>query len=370
MITEIRCSQLHRPMNCIGFLLFENIEEMEAGDAAKEGTACGELLSEMIRQKSFTPQVGSHASNNVFFDNDMWYHCSNIYNDILQTAQGAHISTEERIDWKTQAGITIRGQFDIEYVTPGVLHIEDLKYGWGIVDVKRNWQLIGYAIGRVNHYMQVYGWQPNEIHFTIHQPRPYHPDGRTRTWVITIQELYALKQEIEAMAMRYVQGDRTLSTGKQCKYCPAMNSCPAANAALWNAVDVTMTEWSQDTLSNNEIGMQLKQLQRVQEILKIKQSSLEQLAIMRSQNGQPIPGWSYEMEYGDRKWKPGVTVETIKILTGKDITKTEMMSPNQAEKAGLNRRFIAELCEKSSKGLKLVEKNIVEEAIKILPKPY
>ena len=63
MVTEIRCSSLHRPMHCLGYLGLENLVNEEAGQPAKDGTAVGELLPEMIRQRTNTPKIGTTASN-------------------------------------------------------------------------------------------------------------------------------------------------------------------------------------------------------------------------------------------------------------------------------------------------------------------
>jgi hypothetical protein len=143
--SEIRASGLSRIMNCLGYLSIENIIEGETNDASREGTACGELLSHMIAQRTEKPNVKPTAENGVIFDSDMWFYATETYRNILESAQGNAISTEIRIDWPTTSGITIRGQYDISFVVGQTLHIEDLKYGWRIVDVEKNWQLLKFS---------------------------------------------------------------------------------------------------------------------------------------------------------------------------------------------------------------------------------
>ena len=104
MVKEIRCSSLHRPMNCYGYLSLQDLLKVEAGQPAKDGTAVGELLSEMIRQKTLKPNVGHSASNGVYFDDDMWFYASRTYETLVESAKGANIETEERIDWATASG--------------------------------------------------------------------------------------------------------------------------------------------------------------------------------------------------------------------------------------------------------------------------
>ena len=357
-------------MQCLGYLSLENLVHEEAGQPAKDGTAVGELLSEMIRQRTDSPKIGTTASNGTFLDQDMWFHARDTYNTILQRAQGNPIETEERIDWMTPAGITIRGQFDISFVVGNTLHVEDLKYGYGIVDVKENWQLIGYAIGQWFRLAEAYNYRPDFIHFTIHQPRPYHEKGRVRDWVISVQELFQYYTQICERMQAYVNGDRTLETGKACKYCNAGSTCPALNRSANKAMDTVLCEWSEKPLTNEEVAEQYELLQRAHELLELRLKSVEQLAISRIQANQIVPGYAFEMAYGDRKWKSNVTPESIHALTGVTITKTEMLSPNQAEKAGVSKKLTSVFTEKPAKGVKLVKKDVAEEANKILPKPY
>lgn len=357
-------------MNCIGFLSIQNLQESEAGQPAKDGTAVGELLTEMIKQKTDKPNFGPYATNGVFLDQDMWYHASETYREICHTSQGNKIESEERIDWMTKAGITIRGQFDISYTVGSTLHIEDLKYGWGIVDVEKNWQLIGYAIGQLQRLYKLNGFIATHIHFKIHQPRPYHADGRIRSWVITYEELEKYWNQIEDRMIAYANGDRTLSTGKQCKYCEAVNVCQAMDKSVSNSMEVSVADWQDKPLSNEDLSYQMKIVERAKEFLDLKEKSLKQLATMRLQAGEVIPGFAFEMELGDRKWKEGVTPATIKAMCGVDPQELIMLSPNKAEKAGVPKKLVSHLTEKANKGMKIVKKDLTGEAIKLLPKPY
>ena len=230
--------------------------------------------------------------------------------------------------------------------------------------------MIGYAIGQCQRLTAMNGWVPEYISFTIHQPRPYHEEGRVRTWVITYQELVGYYQRICHRMTQLMQGDRTLTTGKSCKYCDGASVCPALNRSANKALDTVLTEWSEKTLTNEEVAEQYELLQRASELLELRLKSVEQLAISRIQDNQIVPGYVFEMTYGDRKWKNNVTPESIKTLTGVDVMNTAMMSPNQAEKAGVSKKLTAALTEKPTRGPKLVKKDVTSEATKILNKPY
>lgn len=364
---ELRCSGLSRIMNCLGSLSIQNIIQSETNDQSRDGTAVGELLTHMIRQRTDKPQVKPTAENGVIFDNDMWFYAAQMYHSLLESAQGNEITSEVRIDWPTTSGIIIRGQYDASYVVGDTLYVEDLKYGWRIVDVFKNWQLLGYAIGRYFQLSNTH--QINNIVLRIHQPRPTHEDGKVRTWSFSIKELEQYYFEIDNRVKQLASGDKTLSTSKSCKYCEGAAHCPALNRSAYAAIDMVLTDWQDRTLTDKEIAEQLDIISRAEELFEIKAKAIKDLAIHRIQNGGVIQGYSYQMKYGDRKWRDGVSAKSIKMLTGVDIMKTEMMSPAQAEKAGVNKRFVEGLVMKPSKGLDLVKTDLTNKAAETFVRP-
>lgn len=348
---EIRCSKLARPMVCAGFM-FLDVEEPEAGDAAKEGTAAGEYLQGLLEQKP----LGLVASNEVYFDEDMKFYTLPIAQDMFSRA-ASPILCETHIDWQTRSGIIIRGRYDAAFVDHrGYLCIEDLKYGWGIVEVKENWQLIGYAIGEVIRRGQSF----THISFKIHQPRPHHEDGSSREWLITYAELLEYKEKIENRMIEIADGRKDFQTSDKCKYCKgAAEACPAFSRLFYRALEVSM-EFIQDSLTNEEIAKQLDQMKRAEEVLKIKLDSLTELGSSRIKKGQLIPGYVSENQYGHRAWKNGISPDVIKYMTGKDVIEKSFMSPAKAEKLGIKKELMKQLTESRFTGVKLKKKNATD----------
>lgn len=374
-LKEVRCSSLHRFMTCVDHLKL-NLRELQGeSEPAREGTAVGEYLSEMIRQRTDQPVFGVDASNGYFVNEDMKFYARDTYRNVLEAAQGNPIETEERIDWVADS-CTIRGQFDISFVTGGrmengfrvgaTLHIEDLKYGWGIVEAKDNWQLLGYAIGQHKRLLEK-GIYIDNVVLRIHQPRPYHAEGPIRTWVITKDELLGYYHQVVAQVRAYYSGG-ALVTGSGCKYCDAAAACPALNKAFHQAVDIVLRDYEEKELTNEDVSKLIAIIERAEEVIEIKSTSVKQLAMSRLQNNQVIPGYGMVQKFGDRAWKPGITAETIKMMTGVDITKTDMMSPAQAEKAGLNKKMVAQIAVKPPKGFEIKKVNINEQADKLFNK--
>lgn len=364
---EIRCSSLDRYMNCPGFAQMTDLVPNEGGPAAEEGTAAGELLQAMLEQRSLKPNVSGVAKNGVRFDSDMYFYLTPIAQEILN--KNVQVFCEQRVDWVPTPGLVIRGQFDISYIIGDTLYIEDLKYGWKIVDVKKNWQLLGYAIGKQLALHYAGQPVPKNIQFTIHQPRPHHEEGRSRVWTIDREETTKYYYDIQTRMTQIINGTRELITGKHCKYCPAAaNRCPAINRALYEGIDQVMYDFKQDDVSESEIAKQLQLLDDVANIVKIKADSLNQLAVIKMREGKVIPGYGLEEKFGDRSWKADVTPEAMEVLTGINLIERNMMSPAKAEKMGVDKKLVKDLVERRSTGIKAVRKDFTKQAEQVFGK--
>ncbi len=368
MLTEVRCSSLSRVMNCRGSVAFKDLIVEDAGDAAREGTAAGEVLQAMLEQQNLEPKLGAYATNGYLFDDDMRFFVRPIAQSILERAVNG-LTCEERVDWTTKSGIVIRGQYDMAFAVEDTLYIEDLKYGWGIVEVEKNWQLLGYAIGNVFKQYQQTGWLPKRISLTIHQPRPHHEQGSSRVWIISYDELIEYYKQIEETMAAIAAGDKTLTTGSHCRYCPAASeACPAFNRAANNTLDLVFNEFVQDSLTDEQIAHQLKLYRRAAEILKTKADSLKALGVHRVRNGGILPGFAMTESFGHRAWKEGVDPSDLEVLKNIKMTKSEYITPAQAEKLGVDDTLLEMYSTRFSKGFDLKPSDINEKATKIFGK--
>lgn len=363
-ITEIRCSGLSRPMTCAGSLFFENLIQEESGQPAKEGTAAGRYLQYLLENTPID-QIPAQHENGVIYDDDIKFHANNMAHEIISESS-TQVTCEQRIDWTTRSGIVIRGQPDATYVKGDTLCIDDLKYGYGIVEVKENWQLLGYAIGEVMRHGIFY----EKIRMRILQPRPHHEEGPIREWTLTYTQLMEYKERIESRMDAIVAGEKQLVTSEKCKYCPAAGSaCTAFNRSFYSGVDHVMNHFQQDDIDEKELAHQLSLINRIDQVMKIKKDSLTSLAVDRIKQGKIIPGYMTEDSYGDRKWKPSISPEVIQTLTGKNIIKTEMLSPAQAEKLGVPKELVSSFVDRHFLGQKLVRKDASALGNKIFSKP-
>lgn len=358
---EIRCSGLARPMVCAGSLFFKDLPKQETNAAAEEGTAAGEYLRLILEKKP----MATHASNGVRFDSDMEFFVRPVADEIIARA-ASPILCEQRIDFSTRSGIMIQGSYDVSFLdAQGNLYIDDLKYGWGLVEVKDNWQLTAYAIGEVIRQGKVFP----KIFLRIHQPRPHHEDGPTRWQELSYTDLLAKKEIIDARFDKIAAGDKTLETSKYCRYCPAAGAaCPAISKSFYRGIEVAH-DFIQDNIDDKELSFQLDLVNRVNEVIKIKLDSLNALTVDRIKKGQIIPNYVTESSYGHRKWKKEISPEIVETLTGKKILKEEMLSPAQAEKIGISKVFVDKLSEQPFLGQKVKRKDTTELGNKIFGNP-
>jgi hypothetical protein len=238
------------------------------------------------------------------------------------------------------------------------LHIDDFKYGRRLVDPVNNWTLIAHAIGTCM-FLQI---RPERIVLTIHQPRPHHPDGHSRSWVITYTELMNLYSTLDATLRN---PSDMLRTGSQCAKCHALATCPAAREAGMNAIDATCLAFNEN-LSNDIVSFELDTLRTAAATIKNRLTALEDLAQHRLRGGQIIDNYALDNQWGHRRWKPGLTAKAVSLVTGVDVTKDELVTPAEAERRGVPAPVVKSLTERPMTGVKLIRQSADQRARKLL----
>ena len=237
------------------------------------------------------------------------------------------------------------------------IYIWDFKYGYGIVEVFENWQLINYAIGLIDLIFKTHGITDTEltVSMRIAQPRPYHRDGPIREWLVKASDLRAYANKLEAAAIEALGPDPTVTSGSHCQYCSARASCPAAHKAAMSAIDHTM-QAGIDKLPPDAMANELRILRRVAEAIKYRLTGLEAEAMSQIKNGEAIPGWALDAEQGKAVWtRPAGEIFAMGDMIGKDLRKVAApITPAQAKKAGVDRAMIDAFSRREGGALKLV----------------
>lgn len=308
-----------------------------------EGNAVHWLIEQAHRGYHTTEElIDRKAPNGVFITADMIEHADDYLAKIGYNGDIEYETSFNGENWEVLSRVD-----NIEYFpATSTLIVDDFKYGWAIVDVKRNWTLIAHAIG----YCLQKQITPGRIVFRIHQPRPYHPEGRVRSWEITYDDLTILYNELNWALSNL--SDK-LATSPHCYKCPALATCPAARLAELNAIDASERAF-EESIDNQRLSFQLDHLDKAIGFLKLRRDAYEELAIDRIRKGEIINNYTVDKELTNRTWTEKVNVELMKILTGENLSKDQLVTPKQAEKRGVHPAIIKTFTTRYEKGMKLV----------------
>lgn len=340
-----RPSSAPRWMNCAASARLEAQFPDYTSEIAAEGTAA-HWLAEMVLTDQFQVEelIDRKAPNDIFITEEMADYVQE-YVDAIE----AHIRTipshyvvEHPLSVLTMDGNTFEGTPDLTSYDPvtKTLTIIDLKYGWGLVDVFENWQLICYA--------WLYWCSTTDViviehvNFRIHQPRPHHPDGRIRDWLISLEGLKPYFAQIEAVLRAPTT---TVTSGKWCRDCAAIGRCPSAHESILAALQIisnaTLEDYTPDTLASEMYMLEIATV-----LVKSRAEAIDALGKEEVKAGKVIPGWALAPGTGREKWNNGVNVENLDMvgnLIKIPLTKPKPLTPTQARKAGAPQALIDQL---------------------------
>lgn len=297
--------------------------EAEDSDAAREGT-CAAWVAEQAIRGNYDPTVLLNATheNGWIVDDEMVFHVQN-YVTMLRS-RGGTLSTEVKVRFNDY----IQGTYDASTVVTPVLYLDDLKYGYKLVDVWENTQTIIYAyseLARLN--------DPSITHVVlgIYQPRAWHPEGIHRTWRLSVQELHQHALRINEASVACQSPEAVATPGEHCEYCKGRNECEALAATVYNDYEVIERSGS-GAMSAEELSKEGIFLQRAEAVLKARKSAVEAEMKARIESGEHIPAWGLKDRTGHRKFTADPV--TIQLVTGIDPHKQVLMTPAELERCG------------------------------------
>ncbi len=341
---SLTATELPRFMACNGSKLLGGIMPFNPStEQTDEGNAAHWLAEQVFNGAKAEDLIDQKASNGLFVTPEMVEYCHD-YLEFIK--QGGHVEFDTSYNGNNWE---IRGRADYVNYQGDNLIIADLKYGWRIVEPENNWTLISHAIACVTKY----SLDPSktQITFKIFQPRPFHPQGPVREWVISYEQLMTfyeqLKQTLE-------NPSSNVCTSNHCYKCPSISQCPAAQISAMNAIDIAQKAFDSE-LDNEKLSWMLTNLKRAQEVLKQCIEAYEDLALHRLSDGQQLKGFAAKQALGITTWNDDVNVDFIKSMSNIDISIQKMMSPAQAKKAGVPEELIKLCTHRPDNGIKLVQ---------------
>ena len=318
----------------------------DSKDDGVEGTAAHWFASEIIQGRQ--PVV---APNGILLTEQMRDFLQ-VYVDVVP--KGAYLETRvTAADVHVEAWGTCDA-FEIDYVNR-VIRVWDLKYGWGIVEVFENPQLVIYAAGVHALTDATASWK-FELH--IVQPRPWHRDGAVRAWHLSYAELTQHVRHLRAQAEEALGNNPSAQVGAYCKHCEGAHACAALRQAGLDAADKVETR-TPEVLPLSALSHELTALRRAASALESRLAGLEAQATAEIRQGRDVPGWSLEATKGNLKWSvPAEEVFNLGTLTGVSLAKPlAPITPAQAKKAGVPDDLIAKYAARENGEAKLVPVN-------------
>ena len=342
---SLTATELPRFMACNGFTRLGGIEPFNPStEITDEGNAAHWLCEQVYQGIKPESLIGQKAYNGLFITEDMVENCREYINLITSTSCYVEKDTSHRNGnlWE------IRGRADyIARYDEHTLMIADLKYGWRIVEPEMNWTLISHAI-EARRYC---GFIPTRFIFRVYQPRPFHPRGPVRDWVIGKVEL----DEFEDQLISTLNNpSATVCSSEQCYRCKSLSQCPAAQIATMNAVDVANMAFDSE-ISDDKLAWMLDNLKRAQEVIKQSYEAYQDLALHRLKAGDKIKSYDIQTALGNTIWNDDVTPEMLEVISGVDCTVKKLITPAQAKKKGVPEDLIGQFTHRPDNGFKLVK---------------
>ena len=330
--------------------------ETEPDQPELEGTAAHWVAADVLKryQAGEVPvdsdYLGTITEEGVVVTPEMWdavdgYICK-VMRSVGGRANVGHLHVEQKIQIPIFEN-TIEGTPDVWYVNPSdnSLHIWDFKYGWGIVEAFYNWQLLCYALGVV-HNLRAGVVHVYKIVLHVHQPRPYHPDGPVRQWVINPSLLDSYAIQLSEAVIRAKLPNPPLKVGRHCKDCKASHSCPALGESVYTMLDF-IGKSLPDELQGSDLGKHLTCLRDLKSLVDGRLDSIEVQALSHIKSGVSVPGWVAEPKSNMRIWAVDTaSVKAMGELMGVSTVVEKPITPAQAEKAGVDKKVVNSLVDK------------------------
>lgn len=336
------------------------IGDVQPSDEAMEGT-CAAWLAEMVltgQVETCRDLVGEVCPENNWPVDDAMANYIQGYCDMI-TSRGGQMETERRVYLNSfingtpdaYAVVTTipRASFTPQNAFKVTLNVDDLKYGFGIVDPTAE-QVVIYG-GAIYNELVAKGIYPDEIQFGIYQPRAMHYDGIYRTRTITPQQLLVEIENIITRGEECFESDPIATPGSHCKHCPAALVCPANTTEMYDITTV-MNASQARKLSPQELANQLSFIDIAEDMLKGLKRAAHAEANARMTSGEFVPGWGLKRGIGHRRFK--VSGDMVKLFTGIDPSSNALCTPKELERRGADIDVLKSITETPETKAKLV----------------
>jgi hypothetical protein len=325
---NIRPSGIGRTIACPASVrLSAQVPYQESGEAAKIGTAI-HALAEHCYKRDLDPMkfIGKVYEGILMTEENCDFaqqHLQAIWDIEKELGKGT-VQVEKFLPYQESPAYKIGGTADVIGISKEKrkLIIADLKTGRGYVDAESE-QLKLYSLAAMESgglYQDI-----DTIELWIIQP--HH--GEVRKHTMTTQELVDWEHYILTPAIENAINPAfpPVPSDSACQYCAAKTICPAQA----NMVEVVVAAPPVEVLTEEQISVLLIKFDMVEDYIK----AVRDHALKRMEKGAVIAGWQLAPKRALRSWTSEDEAMKHLMFLGmgiKEITKTELITPAQAEK--------------------------------------
>jgi hypothetical protein len=236
--------------------------------------------------------------------------------------------------------------------TTRTIYLWDYKFGYGIVEVFENWQLVDYLAGILEELERLYGQHLDDrqikVVFTIVQPRAFHPAGPVRRWhVSSAANLRGMHNRLEMAADDAMSGFAKATPNPNCMHCEARHVCQALQQDAYRSAQISL-QGVPLLLSPEATGLELTVLTEAAKRLEARINGLMVQGEAMAREGKTVPGWRLDKKPSREQWTDQKLAAGLARTLGIDIHKPDsLVTPNQARKAGLPDEIVAAVSERA-----------------------
>lgn len=327
--------------------------------SAQRGTLAHEILEGALRAGIWQLPPGyTHAGVEV--DNELRASVNTVLDyvqDLCDMDEDAVLMFEERFDLPTQVQPDeTYGYNDILVWLPmfSQLNVIDFKNGVEIVEANCE-QLHYYGAGAISRFPD---WNPAQVRLTIVQPNAFDPRGPIRHHDTDCAALRRFLIEVDSVVIDCLDPEAPLVPGrKQCQYCDALPTCPAAEAA---ALQTCSAEFSDirlvgaDTMPDPKtLGLdRLAYIRQAADYLRSWLDAVDRQCFAYAMMGYPIPGSKVVRKLSRRQYDgdPATIAESLTLIA--DVTLDEVMPRKLLGITDMESLLVSRAKEKAKRGKK------------------
>ena len=318
-------STAKRVINCPGSVaLVASMPPQEGSSYANEGSLLHEAIAIVLDTGGVAEDMLGFEAHGLTLTEDLLDKKLRPALDLLAEYDPT-AAMEFQVEQTVNFGDLLPGVFgssDIVGRLNGRAVILDWKFGDGImVEAEENPQLLFYAAAAMRTPSCAWAFEGvTEVDCVIIQP-PF-----IRTWTTTVERIAKFERKLVRAVAASRLPDAPLAAGDWCKWCAAKPVCPVKTGALDR-----MKHAALKAIDVNKLASYLDAAPDIEDFL----TQCRALAHQMLENDVPVPGYKLVNKRATRHWANPHTAKAELMgmgLSETDVTKTDLLSPAQAEK--------------------------------------